>query len=152
MLNTTSMRELRGALHGKAIVDGKVDHSSVATTPWLQLHVVTYDNQIDLLGSGQPLFDEGLIDGISLWISGPKQDALHSSLTSLVSKAQERMAPAALPLYTGGYLLYSSTGWLSPGPFYDLLNQSIKMYDDGRVHGFYVFAGNALWAPFEAIG
>ena len=34
--------------------------------------------------------------------------------------------------------------WLQPGPFYDILEQSITLYDQGEVQGFYLFAGTSL--------
>ena len=144
LLNESNIRDLRAALHGQRVGgDGSVDHTSPSTTPHLQLHVVTYDSQLSMIGRGQPLFDAGLIDGISLWINGHSQGKLHANLTAIVSDVRARVAPS-VSVYTGGYLLHSEMGWLRPAPFYDLLRQSLTMYDDNRVQGFYTFAGNAL--------
>jgi hypothetical protein len=105
--------------------------------------VVTYNEQVNMVGRGTPLFDQGLIDGISLWIEGPEQGSLHGTLTALVGKVRSRVGPT-MPIFTGAYLLHSHTGWLPPAPFYDMLEQSVALYDDNRAQGFYIFAGNQL--------
>jgi hypothetical protein len=44
----------------------------------------------------------------------------------------------------GSYLTYSSIGWMTPAPFWDLLAQSLPLYDSGQIQGFYVFAGDVI--------
>ena len=153
-LNLAAMRDLRAALQGKRLVNGRVDHSSRAETPHLQLHIVTYEHQIASLATSA-LIAEGLVDGVSLWISGPRQDTLHTNLTAFVAQTRQAIG-TTLPLYTGGYLTYSSIGYMRPAPFYDLLTQSVAMYDVNQIQGFYVFAGTTLsrmnasvWAEWE---
>lgn len=90
-----------------------------------------------------PLVQEGIVDGISFWISGPSQRHISAQLTSLVGELREKL-PAGVPIFTGGYITYSSIGWTEPGPFYDLLEQSISLYDANVVQGFYAFAGSVL--------
>lgn len=68
------MKDLQAVLHGKTLrPDGTVDHSSPATTPHLKLFVVTYEQDLHNFGVGQaqhPLIREGVIGGLSFWISG----------------------------------------------------------------------------------
>lgn len=49
-----------------------------------------------------------------------------------------------MPLYTGAYLRHSRTGWLQPGPFVDMLSQSLALYETMLVQGFYLFSGTSL--------
>jgi len=138
------MRDIKAALQGKTVrVDGTVDHSSDATTPHLKLFAVTYHNQLQSLGKSKVLIDDKLLDGISFWIGGPAQREISSNLTSLVAELRA-IVPRDFPVFTGGYITYSSIGWTEPAPFYDLLRQSVDMYDDGRVQGFFLFAGSVL--------
>jgi hypothetical protein len=126
------------------LANGTVDHSSPALTPHLKLFVVTYDRQIAQLGS--PLVMKGVVDGASFWISGPSQRHIAGELSALVAKARavtDRIDPH-FPIFTGGYVTYSSIGWTEPGPFYECLDQSIEMYDRNQIQGFFVFAGSVL--------
>ena len=48
---------------------------------------------------------------------------------------------------------------MPPAPFYDLLEQSVALYDAGAVQGFYLFAGSvlqnmnaSLWAEWDLPG
>jgi hypothetical protein len=68
---------------------------------------------------------------------------MSSNLTSLVAQLRTQL-PTAFPVMTGGYVTYSSIGWTEPAPFYDLLSQSVELYDAGQISGFYVFAGSVL--------
>ena len=142
-LNVAAMRDLKAALAGKELLpDGTVNHSSPVTTPHLRLMAVTYDVQIPKLNSSV-LIKEGLVDAISYWIEGPRQRTLHANLTSMVKEMRAALGPT-FPIYTGGYVTYSSIGWTQPAPFYDLLNQSIALYDANLVSGFFLFAGTVL--------
>ena len=143
-LNVQQMRDIKAALQGKTVrADGTVDHSSQATTPHLKLFAVTYHNQLQTLGESKVLIDDGYLDGISFWIGGPAQREISANLTSLVAELRA-IVPRDFPVFTGGYITYSSIGWTEPAPFYDLLRQSVDMYDDGRVQGFFLFAGSVL--------
>ena len=66
-----------------------------------------------------------------------------AQLTSLVGELRS-MVPQDFPIFTGGYITYSSIGWTEPEPFYDILSQSIALYDTNLIQGFYVFAGSVL--------
>ena len=151
------MTDIRAALHGKRLTANgtNVDHSSPSLTPHLQLHVVTYQEQIRLLGPSNVLISKGLIDGISLWIEGPLQNTLATNLTSFVMDVRGRV-PQSMQVYTGAYIIHSHTGWLPPKPVMSILNQSIELYDANVVQGFYFFSGcflskmNAsLWAAYN---
>ena len=91
------------------------------------------------------LDDEGVVDGLSVWISGPHQDSLYANLTALVRQIRtilggaptNKQTNAALgpnntrfPIYTGGYVTYSSIGWMQPAPFWALLKQSVALYEN----------------------
>ena len=54
------------------------------------------------------------------------------------------MLPPEFPIFTGGYITYSSIGWTEPAPFYDMLAQSVDLYDANVIQGFYLFAGSVL--------
>jgi hypothetical protein len=136
------MTDIKAALQGKTLFpNGTVDHSSPALTPHLKLFVVTYQEQISELGSA--LVQDGVVDGASFWISGPSQRHISSKLSSLVAQARQKV-PASFPIFTGGYVTYSSIGWTEPAPFYNLLEQSVDLYDRNIIQGFYVFAGSVL--------
>ena len=141
--NLNMMRDIKAALQGKIVrPDGSVNHDSAALTPHLTLFVVTYDTDIAALNNAE-LVSEGIIDGLSFWLGGPSQRQTHSKLTSLVGEIR-RLLPSNFPIFTGGYVTYSSIGWIEPAPFYDLLSQSISMYDSNDIQGFYTFAGSVL--------
>lgn len=84
------------------------------------------------------------ITGISLWIVGPEQGAQSHNLSSLVKRARTLVPRRSFSIFTGGYLTYSTTGWLPPRPFYELLNTSLELYDASQIAGFFVFAGSVL--------
>ncbi len=136
------MADIKAALQGKTLFpNGTVDHSSTALTPHLKLFVVTYQEQISELSSA--LVQDGVVDGASLWISGPSQRHISSELSLLVTQARQKV-PASFPIFTGGYVTYSSIGWTEPAPFYNLLEQSVDLYDRNLIQGYYVFAGSVL--------
>lgn len=151
-LDEEHMAELKAALSGKELLpDGRVNLSSVATTPHLQLQVVTYEPQIDEFAPGKSparMLSLGLIDGISFWIEGRNQDTNHSDLTNMVRRLRGHVG-RSLPIYTGAYLTNSATGLLTPAPAYDMLQQSMELYNSGQVSGFYWFSGTALGALNE---
>ena len=73
VMTLAQVKDIKAALMGHRLLpNGSVDHSSPATTPWLQLHVVTYSSQLELLQQ-QPLIQDGVVDGISFWIAGSRQ-------------------------------------------------------------------------------
>ena len=77
LLTLAQVKDIKAALTGQRVLpNGTVDHSSPTTTPWLQLHVVTYASQLEVL-ERQPLIEEGVVDGISFWISGSRQASGH---------------------------------------------------------------------------
>lgn len=145
-MSPAQLREVKAALIGKALTaDGTaVDHTSSPSTPHMKLYVVTYNRHIPIL-SDDPCVSDGTIDGASFWISGPSQDAEHANLTAFVHavRAATRRVPS-FGVWTGAYLEHSHTGMLSPAPFYDLLRQSIALYDEGLIGGCYLFAGSTL--------
>jgi hypothetical protein len=80
--------------------DGVVDHSAAEVTPWLKLFVVTYNPDIPKLAN-QPLIDNGIVGGISFWISGPEQVNDHAELRTWVGQVRSALPPA-FPVFTGG--------------------------------------------------
>lgn len=152
------MKDIKAALMGKELQpDGSVNHSSVATTPHLKLFVVTYQMQVNCF-QNQKLVNEDIVDGISFWISGPLQRSMHSNLTALVGQLRNYVG-SSFPIFTGGYVTYSSIGWTQPEPFYDLFDQSLSLYDSSTIQGFYFFAGSvlskmnsSLWSSWDIPG
>jgi hypothetical protein len=90
-----------------------------------------------------PLIQKGIVGGISYWISGTTQMTSSKNLTGMIRQLRKNLPPA-FPVLTGGYLIHSHIGWLPPPSFYDMLSQSIELYDRNEIGGFFVFAGNAL--------
>jgi hypothetical protein len=150
-LSLADIREIKGALHGHAVDarTGKVDFSSPALTPELKLFVVWYTTQtVGFTDDG--LMAGGLVDGISLWLPGPDQDTHHANYTQHVRELRRRATtdwgrpPASLPILGGGYLVYSSLGYLPPAAFRSIWEQSVALYDAGELAGFYLFAASAV--------
>ena len=181
------MREIKGALQGRRLfANGTVDWASPATTPHLRLFVVIYNRLVPsflaagLLNESVPPPERGsggsplgsaapIVDGVSLWIEGPSQNAEHANLTRFVRALRVatdalRLAAALPPLAltAGGYLAHSRTGVLPPGPFEDLLRQAVAMYAAPAtfaLEGFYLFAGGTIssfnateWAEWNLPG
>eukprot|EP01052_Picozoa_sp_SAG31_P044151 SAG31_NODE_7596_length_1644_cov_1.820712_2_plen_227_part_01 len=90
-----------------------------------------------------PLIREQVVGGVSYWISGKTQMTASENLTHMIHQLRHNLPPA-FPILTGGYLIHSRIGWLPPPSFYDMLSQSIELYDRNEIEGFFVFAGNAL--------
>eukprot|EP00037_Helgoeca_nana_P020522 m.203961 g.203961 ORF g.203961 m.203961 type:complete len:581 (-) comp25298_c0_seq1:111-1853(-) len=142
-LSFDQLSDIKAALSGKRVYpNGTVDHTSLSLTPWLKLFVVTYNGDIAALAE-QPLIQNEVVDGISFWISGPSQDADNAQLATLIKQVRANL-PLNFPVFAGGYLTYSSIGWMQPEPFYSVLNTSIDLYDSNEIQGFYVFAGTVL--------
>ena len=66
---------------------------------------------------------------------GVVQRCRHANLTALVHEVRSKLPPL-FPLYTGGYLVYSSIGWMTPAPFWSLVDQSISLYDTNVIQGY----------------
>ena len=158
-LGPSHMLDLQAALKGKTLrSDGSVDHASPATTPHLKIFVVTYNQDLPTvkaaIASGG-LIGDGIVEGLSYWIGGPTQITASKNLTSEV-RFLRKVLPAHFPIFTGGYLDHSRIGWLPPASFYDMLTQSIDMYEQTTVQGFFIFSGSALhdmnastWKAFD---
>jgi hypothetical protein len=146
-ISLNDLRDIKGALQGKQIdpLTGHVNHSSAATTPQLRLFIVWYTEQTKGF-KDDGLLSEGLVDGVSLWIAGPLQDSQHADYTNQIGDFRRTTAPynPDLLVLGGAYLLHSATGWLTPGPFKSIFNQSVELYDSGDLAGFFVFAGSAI--------
>eukprot|EP00662_Eupelagonemidae_sp_cell21_P056920 gene56920-biopygen61103 len=52
---------------------------------------------------------------------------MYSNLTTFVGQIRDLVGPT-FPIFTGGYVTYSSIGWTQPLPFYDLVKQSLTIY------------------------
>ena len=142
-LHYSQVRDIKAALMGHAVSnDGIVNYSSPPRTPWLKLFVVTYDHEIERLAN-QTLLEDNIVDAVSFWISGPNQRTQSLRLPDYVTRIRQLIG-ANRPLFTGGYVTYSSIGWTDPSSFYNVLDASIDMYDRGDIGGFFVFAGSVL--------
>jgi hypothetical protein len=130
------MHNIKAALQGKTLLpNGIVDHDSVALTPHLKLFVVTYPQDIKNSLPNCTLFD-GIVDGLSLWVGG--------NVSEQVRTARDAVGKH-LPVITGAYIYNSGAKWnINPDIFYELLNQSIDLYDRAEIEGFFLFAGSVL--------
>lgn len=143
-LGLDQMKDLQAAIQGKAVLpDGSIDHDSPALTPHLKIFVVTYEEDQQKVTKQHPLISHGIVGGLSYWISGASQKTISKDLTSMVQGLRAQL-PTNFPILTGGYLIHSRIGWLPPSSFYDMLSQSIELYDAAEIEGFFVFSGSAL--------
>jgi hypothetical protein len=154
--------QVKGALLGKDIdaLTGKVDLSSKSKTPWLRLFVVWYTRftevyEEDGLLSGSIQDDEinvPIVDGVSLWIEGTQQQDLYLNWTEqvlLYRNVTNAARPSHLNLpnistFGGSYIEHSCCGFFPPTPFWSMFNQSLDLYDNGNLDGFFVFAGSSI--------
>ena len=154
-MSLQQMKDVQAVLQGKTFdaASGAVDHSSEPTTPHLKVFIVSYNSQMANFeegSAGAELITNKIVEGVSFWISGPSQDASHGLLGSYVDELRGKLKALGageggdFPLLTGAYLTYSSIGWMTPGPFWSLIEASRKLYDAGAVQGSYIFAGSVL--------
>jgi hypothetical protein len=129
-LNFAHMLDIKAALQGKLLLNGgKVDHASPSLTPHLKLFAVVYPQDIENSLSNCSLFEHGVVDGLSLWVGG--------NVSESVSRARQEVGQR-LPIITGAYIYNSAAHWtIQPKSFYQLLNQSIELYDSGELEGFF---------------
>lgn len=146
------MEDIKAVLQGKTFdaVTGTVDHSSEPITPHLKVFIVSYDHQMTNFDPASPaskLLADGIVGGISFWISGPSQDAKYNLLENYVQQLRDKLrvlGVSSMPIMTGTYLTYSSIGWMKPGPFWSLVEAARTLVDTGTVQGTYIFAGSVL--------
>ena len=131
------MQDIKAALQGKTLLNGIIDHDSVALTPHLKLFVVTYPQDIkDSLPNCSLFEGDGIVDGLSLWVYGNVSDQVRIARHAVGTN---------LPVITGAYIYNSGAKWsIKPDTFYELLNQSIDLYDRAEIEGFFLFAGSIL--------
>ena len=59
---------------------------------------------------------------------------MQGDLATLVADLRGKVPPT-FDVYTGAYLEYSSIGWMKPGPFYDLVERAVPLYDTNTIQG-----------------
>ena len=166
IISLEDVMQIKGALLGKSIdKNGRVDLLSPSTTPHLRLFLVWYtrftQNFVDdgLLsgalpspeGKSEPLVP--IVDGVSLWLEGPSQNAQYKQWTEQfnqfrtvtdAARTKEHKGFLRLAAYAGSYIEHSHMGILPPLPFKSMLQQSISLYDDLEIEGFFIFAGTSI--------
>ena len=166
--------QIKCALVGKTVDmhTGRCDLNSRAKTPQLRLFLTWYTRFTEhyvedgLLSGRMPTsltidddddangIDKGMpiVDGISLWIEGTNQNKEYTNWTAEYFQFRQitdaaRRSVAQMPrlaVYGGSYIEHSRIGILPPGPFKDMLNKSIELYDMQELSGFFFFAGGSL--------
>jgi hypothetical protein len=168
--------QIKGALLGKSIdAEGRVDLSSPSTTPHLRLFGVWYTrftkNYIDdgLLSGALP-FQSGapipILDGISLWIEGTDQNAQYKQWTAqyhAFRAATDSVRTSHHPFprlatYGGSYIEHSRIGILPPAPFQSMFMQSLVLYDEVEIEGFFLFTAatipklnHSMWEKWDLV-
>ena len=150
--------QIKCALMGRSVnEEGICDLSSNAQTPHLKLFLTWYtrftNNYKDdgLLSGIMPSDEESIpiVDGISLWIEGLNQNDEYMNWTSEYHRFREvtdqtRPVNRRLEVYGGSYIEHSRIGILPPSPFISMMNQSIELYDEQELSGFFIFAGRSI--------
>lgn len=131
------MKNIKGALSGKKMnPDGTVDLESPATTPNLQLFVVTYGSEIS--HRDKNIID--LIDGVNFWLYN-QQDSYDNFDRYL------NIIRAYYPdkeLITGVYIHNSDYGDMSNQSISYMIDKGTKLYEKGSSPGILLFAGHWL--------
>lgn len=155
-------------------VTGHVNMSSPSKTPWLRLFIVWYtrftENYIDdgllsgiihdsngamngvMNGDGAATTNTAIpiVDGVSLWIEGNQQVADYKNWTSeysLYRTVTDSIRPMNLPrlaTYGGSYIENSCCGIYKPYSFWSMFQQSIELYDNSEIEGFFIFSGLSI--------
>jgi hypothetical protein len=153
--------QIKGALMGMDIdpSTGVVDLTSPAKTPWLRLYIVWYTRFTegyadDGLLAGSIDSNNGsvvpIVDGISLWIEGTSQHADYLNWTNCVLSYRsltDLVRPSSLPrliTYGGAYIEHSRIGIMEPTPFWSIFNQTLELYEETQLDGFFIFAGSSI--------
>ena len=152
--------QIKCALVGKSVDPrtGRCDVTSPATTPQLQLFLTWYTRftkgyvEDGLLSGRMPVSTMPIVDGVSLWIEGTDQNQEYTNWTAEYYEFRHvtdeaRYSRGQLPrlaVYGGSYIEHSRIGILPPGPFRNMLNASIELYDAQELSGFFFFAGGSL--------
>jgi hypothetical protein len=134
--------DIKAALLGKTVRDdGTVDHASVPRTPHLRLLTTWYASEtagfISRFGQGDGILD--VIDGANLWVV-PQTISAAEKYTKDVAALRE-LLPASKTIIAGDYVLYNLPNWEDPQSFFSIMNQTLQMYDDGKIEGSFLFAG-----------
>ena len=165
--------QIKGALMGMDVdpLTGVVNLTSFAKTPWLRLYVVWYTRftkgyvEDGLLTGSLELPNNGgsssssssiattmvpIVDGVSLWIEGTTQRADYLNWTNCVNSYRtltDDLRPTNLPrliTYGGAYIEHSKIGIMEPVPFWSIFNQSLELYEETQLDGFFIFAGSSI--------
>ena len=140
-LTLDDMIDIKAALLGKTLhSNGTVDHTSVARTPHLRMVAVWYNSETI---EHSWLKEDGLfevLDGASLWISDQTVAAAQNYSEDVAALAQ--LVPPTFRLFVADYIRYSDdVGYEDPQSFYSIMNQTLHLYDDGKIEGSFWHAG-----------
>ena len=139
-LSAENLRDIKGALLGKRVDgNGKVDHSSSATTPHLKLYAVLYNHQLNRVD--RTVLD--LIDGVSFWIW--KQNETHAQFDDYIETIEKNYPNKEI--LAGVYVFNGEV--MSPASVHHVIERAVDLYARGRVSGLFVFS--AIWISRENI-
>ena len=139
-LSAENLRDIKGALLGKRVDgNGKVDHSSSATTPHLKLYAVLYNHQLNRID--RTVLD--LIDGVSFWIW--KQNETHAQFDDYIETIEKNYPNKEI--LAGAYVFNGEV--MSPAGVHHVIERAVDLYARGRVSGLFVFS--AIWMSRENI-
>jgi hypothetical protein len=140
-LSAENLRDIKDALLGRSVdAQGKVDHSSPATTPHLKLYAVLYNHQLDRVD--QTVLD--LIDGVSFWIW--KQNENYRQFDSYIETVRKTYPGKEI---IAGVYVFNGAAAMTPASMHHIIERAVDLYAQGRVNSLLVFS--AVWMSREKI-
>jgi hypothetical protein len=134
------LHDLKDALLGRRIDEnGKVDHSSPATTPALRLYIVVYEHHLGLKVDPQAL---DLLDGVCFWMW--KQSEHYKQFDDYIETVN-RLYPNK-EVIAGAYVRHSREVPVVPS-VHHIIERAVDLYAKGRVNGLLIFS--AIWLSRE---
>lgn len=139
-LSVEDLREIKGALLGRTVDEnGRVDHSSPATTPHLKLYIVMYEHELE-----RP-FDKAvlnLIDGVNFWTW--RQTEHHKNFDSYIETVRHRFPGKEI---IAGVYVFNGRETPTPTSVHHIIERAIDLYSLGKVNGLLIFS--AVWMSRE---
>jgi len=139
-LSGENLRDIKDALLGRPVDEnGKVNHSSPATTPHLKLYAVLYNHQLDRVD--QTVLD--LIDGVSFWVW--KQNENYRQFDSYIETV--RKTYPGKEIIVGVYVFNGTV--MTAASVHHIIERAIDLYAQWSVNSLLVFS--AVWMSRERI-
>jgi hypothetical protein len=138
-ISRADLSAIKDALHGHALdAAGRVDATSPALTPALELFVVVYEHELSRV---DPAIVEAA-DSVSFWIW--KQSEHYARLDAYLDRL--RTIFPGKPILPGVYI-YNSAETPSVESIHTLVERDLRLYDEGHTSGLLLFS--AIWLSRE---